>query len=240
MTTPAFFTLYSNLLREGPGLPADVHWAIGVAGTPADADICDAGCGSGADAETLAEALPLARIQAIDITPSLAGEAQARLARFGARATARVGDMLVPGGPFDLIWCAGAAYFPGLGVALDAWRKVLKPKGKVAVSEPVLLERPANPCARAFWQGEPVELSDPAGLAARFSAAGFRIMGQRLLVGDPWQVYYASLAARIALLRKGQPSAALAEVLDASEREIAAWRRCPESIAYALIVAEPK
>lgn len=240
MTLPeGFFTLYSGLVREGPGLPDDVRWALLLAGTPVKADICDAGCGSGADAETLAEELPEARITAIDIAPSLVADARARLARFGARVEVRQGDMACLPGKFDLIWCAGAAYFLGLEAALDGWRSALKPGGRVAVSHPIYSRTPPSAATRAFWQGEPGEVADLAGIEAQITAAGYQSLGYRLLVGPPWAAYYGPLVARIAALRAAGPTPALAEVLDASAREIALWNAAPEDVAYALFVVEP-
>jgi len=235
-----FFTLYRGLAREGPGLPDDVIWALQVAGTADGADICDAGCGSGADAVTLAKARPRARISALDIAPSLVVEARVRLAPFGARARVAQGDMAHLPGRYDLIWCAGAAYFLGLATALRGWRPALKTGGRVAISHPVHTTMPPSDAARAFWQGEPCQVSDIAGIEAEIAAAGFATLGHRLLIGAPWAAYYGPLAARIEALRAAQPSPALAGVLDASAREIALWRAAPDQIAYALVVVEPR
>jgi len=234
----AFFTLYSGLDREGPGLPEDVLWALGVAGTPEAAAICDAGCGSGADTVTLAEARPGARITAIDITPSLAAEARARAARFGDRVRVREGNMADLPGKFDLVWCAGAAYFLGLEAALRGWRGALAPGGRIAFSEPVY-PHPPTAAMLDFWQDVPGSVTDLDGIIARIAAAGYRSLGHRLLIGAPWAAYYAPLEARIAKLRAAQPSPELSLVLDSSAREIAAWQASPDDIAYALFVVEP-
>jgi len=235
-----FLTLYSGLSREGPGLPEDVLWALSLAGTPERAEICDAGCGSGADTATLAEARPEAQIDAIDITTSLVSQARARLARFGARVRVIEGDMAHLPGRYELIWCAGAAYFIGVGAALQTWRSALKDGGRVAFSHPVYPRTPPSPMAEAFWQGELAQVGDRAETEAQIAAAGYRILGSRLLIGPPWSAYYASLEARIATLRAATPSAALSEVLDTSAREIALWRAAPDEIAYALFVVQPQ
>jgi len=46
----AFFTLHSDVPREGPGDAASLHWAMELAGVKSDARILDAGCGQWADA----------------------------------------------------------------------------------------------------------------------------------------------------------------------------------------------
>jgi trans-aconitate methyltransferase len=238
--TEAFFTLHRDLPREGPGQAADVLWALAQAGTPARARICDVACGPGADTVTLAGARPEAQIFALDGTAHFVAEAQVRTARFGARVQVVQGDMARLAGAYDLIWCAGAAYFMGVTEALAAWRAALAPGGRVAFSEPVYLSEPPTPCARAFWQDEYPGITALAGIETRITAAGFRVLGHRMVVGAPWADYLAPLESRIAALRAAGPEAKLKAVLDAQACEIARWRACPDDIAYALCVVAPQ
>ncbi|MGY6549825.1 MAG: class I SAM-dependent methyltransferase [Roseinatronobacter sp.] len=232
----AFLTLYSDLNREGPGAPADLGWALSVAATPAQARICDAGCGSGADTVTLAKNRPQARIEAVDKIAQFVAAAKARTAPFGDRVTVRQGDMAQLTGPYDLIWCAGALYFLGVTEGLRGWRPALAAGGVVAFSEPCLLPRPSE-AARAFWAEYPA-ISDVAGIRARVQAAGYRVLGEQMQVGDAWEAYYIPMAKRIERLRPAA-TGALAAALDAAEREIARWREAPSEIAYALMVVAP-
>ncbi|HBS50498.1 MAG TPA: class I SAM-dependent methyltransferase [Rhodobacteraceae bacterium] len=235
MDWDAFFTLHRGLPREGPGEPADVHWAVDRAGLAGEVDVLDAGCGAGADLETLARALPQARLTGIEAQESFVDEARARLAGIGDRVSVRLGDMAEPGGPYDLIWCAGALYFLGVTEGLRAWRKAVKPGGWVAFSEPVLLDTPPPPPVRAFWADYPA-LTDLGGIEDRVAAAGFDLHARRLIVGAPWAAYYAPLRDRIAALRAQNPDPALAAVLDENAREIALWEAAPDQIAYALLL----
>ncbi|MDW4497563.1 class I SAM-dependent methyltransferase [Sulfitobacter sp. D35] len=235
----AFFSVYSGLDREGPGCPEDVLWALEVAGTPDRARICDAGCGSGADSATLAEARRDARIVSVEQAEPLAREAKERLARFGARVETRQNDMARLDGAFDLIWCAGALYFLGVTEGLSGWRSNLAPGGAIAFSEPCAIAGAETGATQRFWADYPA-LTDLAGIEARVRAAGFAPLGHRIIVGPPWARYYASLERRIAALRKGRPDAEVRQVLDAAEAEIAAWRQAPEAIAYALLVVRPE
>jgi SAM-dependent methyltransferase len=232
----AFFTLYSGLDREGPRTAQDVLWALDTAGTPAKARICDAGCGSGADSATLARARPEATITAIEQAPQLAEEARARLVNV-PNATVRQGDMTTPGGPYDLIWCAGALYFLGVTEGLSCWRTSLAPGGSIAFSEPCA-PTPHSDAARRFWAEYPA-LTDLAGIESRARAAGFEPVTHRMIAGQDWVPYYNSLETRITALRADAPDAELADVLDAAEIEIANWRAAPEDIAYALLLVRP-
>lgn len=233
----AFLTLYSDLNREGPGAPADLGWALSVAPTPAAARIMDAGCGSGADTVTLAKNRPQAQIAAVDKIAQFVEAARARTAPFGDRVQVTQGDMAQLAGPYDLIWCAGALYFLGVTEGLKTWRPALAPGGAVAFSEPCLLPRPSD-AARAFWAEYP-QITDVAGIRARVHAAGYRVLGEQMQIGDAWEAYYIPMAKRIEKLRPGA-TGALAAALDEAEREIARWRAAPSEIAYALMVVAPK
>ncbi len=233
----AFLTLYTDLAREGPGAPADLGWALSVAATPGRARICDAGCGSGADSFTLAKERPEARIDAVDRAAHFVAAARARLAPFAPRVQVHQGDMAQLAGPYDLIWCAGALYFLGVTEGLRAWRGALAPGGAVAFSEPCLLARPSA-AARAFWAAYP-QITDMAGVRARATRAGYRVLGENLQIGAAWEAYYLPMERRIARLHPGA-TGALAAALDTAEAEIARWRAAPSEIAYALLVVAPE
>lgn len=232
----AFYTVHRDLPREGPGTSADLAWALYVAGTPEDAAICDAGCGPGADTVTLAKSRARARIDAVDAVAHFVAAAAERAAPYGERIRVRQGDMARLTGPYDLIWCAGALYFLGVTEGLRGWRDALAAGGKVAFSEACLLANPSD-AARAFWADYP-QITNAAGIRARVEAAGYRVLGEHLMIGAPWEAYYRPLAARIARLRPGA-TGALAAALDEAEAEVARWQAAPGEIAYALMVVEP-
>lgn len=174
---PEFLTLYSRLDRQGPGTPEDVLWALARLGLSGPLQVCDAGCGTGADSATLAEALPEAQVEGLDAVPAFIEAGQARVADL-PNATLRVGDMAALEGPYDLIWSAGAIYFLGVTEGLRAWRAALAPGGTVAFSQGVFLGGDEPQAVRAFWAPEPA-LTDREGCgrrwprpATRFSTRG--------------------------------------------------------------------
>ena len=234
----AFFTVHRDLPREGPGMPEDVLWALDVAGTPEKARICDVACGPGADTVTLARARPLARIDALDTTPQFIDAAKVRVADFGPRVQAMVRDFADLPDDYDLIWCAGAAYFLGFETALDIWRDRLLPSGAIAFSEPAWVSEPPAPAARAFWEEYPA-ICGISDLKVRLEAAGWRVEAERWLIGAPWEAYYRPMKERLALLKRDALGAPLAAAIAETEREIANWERAPDKIAYVLFVVRP-
>ena len=235
----AFFTVHRDLPREGPGLPEDVLWALEVAKTPKDAVILDAASGPGADTITLAEARPVARIEALDLQAQFVEQLEREAARFGDRVTARQGDYTQLFQHYDLIWCAGAAYFKGFLTVLDVWRDHLRPGGAVAFSEPALCSVPLSEGVAAFWEGEG-EVQDLSRLEEMLAAAGWRIVDQRWQIGAAWEAYYAPLAARCDRLKGNDPHPMLARTIEETEAEIALWRENRDQIAYSLFVVRPE
>jgi SAM-dependent methyltransferase len=109
---------------------------------------------SGARTIDLARLLPEATIWAIDTHQPFVDETNWRTAALGVsdRVKALSGDtrsLQFPHSTFDLVWCEGAAYFMGVESALRAWKRVLRPAGRLALSEAVgsLPMRPATPSA---------------------------------------------------------------------------------------------
>ena len=237
--TEAFLTVHDDLPREGPGVPDDVHWALEVAVTPDQASICDAACGPGADTVTLAKERPNATILGVDLVRHFVEAARQRAEQFGARVRVEERNYTDLPGKYDLIWSAGGVYFVGLEAALGDWRARLIPGGAVAFSEPAWVHEPPSSEARAFWVEYPA-ICGVDELNSRIADAGWDIMGQRWLIGAPWEAYYAPMKVRIAELKAGNPSDELSNAIAESETEIALWEAAPDEIAYVLSVVRPK
>ncbi|WP_298912569.1 class I SAM-dependent methyltransferase [uncultured Roseobacter sp.] len=232
----AFFALHRDLPREGPGQAQDVEWAAGIAGLAADARICDAACGPGADISALLKAAPRGHVTAMDKAPQFVAQAHSM---FGdhPQVSLSVSDMEDITGPFDMIWCAGALYFMGIQEGLTTWRKALAPGGVIAFSEVCWFSDARPKAAVDFWQEYPA-MTDVAGIARHVEAAGYRTLATRKLSDKAWEDYFAPLDRRIANLRTGA-TADLAQVLDEAETEAACWRAHRDAFGYLLSVVRP-
>lgn len=222
----AIYDLFLRLDRAGPGDAASLQRVV--QGLPPGARVLDAGCGVGADTGPL-----LARgfrVTALEASEVFAAE----VARRHPGARAAVGDMLAPPeGPYDLIWSAGALYNVGVAAALQAWRGVLAPGGKVAFSD--LCKRVAvlpRACAE-YWATEGLVLRDAAALEAEVAAAGWRVTGAEWVSDQGWADYYEPLEAALAEC----PDAGLVAAFRA---EISNWRAHGDTFGYRLIVCVPE
>lgn len=233
----AFFKLHRALPREGPGEATDVAWAADLACIPADARICDAACGPGADITALLAAAPHGHVTAMDKVAHFAKQAEDAYGT-DPRTTVYVGDMTKIEGPFDFIWCAGAVYFLGVTAALELWRKALSENGAIAFSQLCWFTDDPSPAARKGWADYP-DMTDEAGVYAQIDAAGYDCLGARRLSDAAWEAYYTPLDARIDML--GQDvTGAMADVLKEARDEAALWRNERDTFGYLLCVVRPK
>ncbi|WGW03228.1 class I SAM-dependent methyltransferase [Tropicibacter oceani] len=230
-----FFTLHSDLPREGPGRPEDVAWALGLGGVQPGARILDAGCGPGADiAALLLAAAPGGHVTAVDAHAPFVAQAAKRWGR-DSRVTLMTGDMQDAEGPFDVIWCAGALYFLGLREGLDVMRGKLRPGGILCFSELVFRGGEPDAALRTALEAEYPAIRPVTHLDGMIRAAGLEPVGQKILPRASLEAYYQPMEKRIAQLRPGA-DAALNRVLDEGAAEIALWRRHWEDFGYALCV----
>lgn len=237
----AFFRLHSGLPREAPGGAAETLRALALAAPPPEARIADMGCGPGASATVLLAAAPGAQVTGIDLHAPFVAEAARRAAALGAGARFRgeVADMAaapIPPASLDLIWAEGSIYALGVVRALELWRPLLAPGGRIAFTEAVWLTEAPPARARDFWAAEHPAMTDLPGLRAAVAAAGFRVLADFVLPETCWDAYYGPLAARCdALAADPGMTAAVAE----TRAEIAVWTACRGAYGYAFVVAEP-
>ncbi len=238
-----FFEVHNGLPRAGPGNRSSLEKALELAGTlPTPASVLDLGCGPGQQTLYLAEALPGARIVAIDNHPAFVDELTARAAAAGLseRVEARVGDMAsldLPAGSFDLVWSEGAAYLMGFRAALEAWKPLLKPRGRIALTEAVWLKPDPPPPVRKFWQEYPA-MADMPTRGTHVAGAGYRLLGDFVLPAEAWwQGYYSPMEARLAELKAKYDGDSVAEsVLAECQEEIECFRRYHDFYSYGFFV----
>ncbi|HUG86234.1 MAG TPA: methyltransferase domain-containing protein [Euzebya sp.] len=226
-----FFILHQGLDREGPGSAGSTRQALSlVTDLPPDAVVLDIGCGPGAQTLVLAKALPQARIIAVDLHDQFVTELNRRAAAAGVagRVHAVVGDMaflpavLEEAGVdvVDLLWCEGAAYVLGFERALEQWRPLLRPGGRLALTEAVWTAPTVPRAVRDYWQTEYPDLQIAQTRRAQIAAAGYQRIGDFTLPVADWEAYYGPLRTRLDRLR-GDP--ALAGVVAAHDEELAVF-----------------
>jgi len=239
-----FFDVHHGLPREGPGNHACTARALALAGAlPERASILDVACGPGMQTMDLAALLPDARIVALDSHAPFLAEVQRRAVAGGAagRVTTVLGDMAAlpfPAASFDLVWCEGGAYILGLAKALEAWRPLLRPGGRLALTEAVWLRADAPEAVRRCWSADYPDMGDAESCRRIVRACGYALLGDFVLPESAWwEHYYAPMQERLAQLAPRYAGDAVAEaVLGACREEIETYREFSAYYGYLFLV----
>lgn len=135
-----FFEFIATVPRQGPGTDEATARALNLlSGISSKTRVLDIGCGTGTQALSVARRCP-AEITATDIhAPFLKIlKHNAALEGLNDRIDTRVADMAelpFDAESFDLLWAEGSIFIIGFRRGLDLWRRLLKPGGKLVVSE---------------------------------------------------------------------------------------------------------
>jgi SAM-dependent methyltransferase len=239
----AFFRVHSMLPREGPGNAASTARALELCRPlPQRPRVLDIACGPGKQTVDLARLLPDATFTALDFHRPFLDELEAAVA--GTELAARIGVMqgdmaalpFAPGS-FDLLWCEGAAYIMGVEEALEAWKPLLAPGGRLAFTDAVWLKDDVPERVQRNWDEYPA-MTDIPGLRARAKAHGWRVLRDFVLPEAAWwDDYYTPMAARIAELVPSMAGDPVGErVLDLCREEIAVYRDHADCYGYLFLV----
>ena len=240
-----FSQVFNALPRQGPGSTSDTLRALTQVseGFGPLETMLDVGCGRGAQSMTLLRNTA-AHLTAVDLSPRLLEQLQASADAegLGDRLTTvecSMKDMPLTPGSFDLIWSEGAVYIMGFEAALESFRTLLRPGGRIAVSDMVWLVDDPPTGAVEFWKSEGVTPVHDMENRRTLERQGYRLMDAFALSATGWWDNYLNpLAARVAELRPVQTDPAALAVLDQIDGEIATHRAHLGSYGYGFYVAE--
>jgi SAM-dependent methyltransferase len=240
-----FWEIHSGLEREGPGDDASLRRALGMMKTlPGRPNILDVGCGPGAQTLALA-ALTGGTLTSVDThQPFLDALNRAAIAR-GFAARIRTENVSMASMPFadrsfDAIWSEGAIYMMGFREGLANWKRFLKKRGYVAVTEPCWTKPEAEipNGARATWKEYPA-IATVDKIVPLVKEAGYREIGHFVLPPAAWWNYYSPKESRIALLRETHhDNPAALKRLDVAQSEIEAYRLFGDCYSYLFVVMQ--
>jgi ubiquinone/menaquinone biosynthesis C-methylase UbiE len=240
----AFWAIHSDLPREGPGDNASTARALSaMTELPPAPAILDIACGPGMQTLEVARRSG-GRVTAIDLHTPYLEEARRRAeaARLADRiAVVRASMTALPfaDGAFDALWCEGAIYFMGLAEGLTAWKRLLKPGGYVALTEPVLFQTPEETPREviAFWEEYPV-ITTTDGILKRAASAGYRIVDHFPLPASAWlEGYLDPIEAKLPALRAAHgDDPSYARRISEAQTDIDIYRRYADRSGYLFVV----
>ncbi|WP_455780049.1 class I SAM-dependent methyltransferase [Desulfovibrio piger] len=231
-------------LRQGPGSPDVTRRAMVLAGLDGSRplEIADIGCGTGAASLELARMLD-ARITAVDFLPSfldvLRQRAQAQGLGRIITLEASMDALPFTDASFDVIWSEGAVYNMGFEAGIAAWKRFLKPGGKLVLSEITWTTAARPQTITDYWTAQYPEIDTASAKLAVLERHGYRPEGYFLLPFCCWQEhYYGPLRERFpAFLDRHGHSPQAAAIVAAEEEEMALYQRYGQFYSYGMYVA---
>lgn len=234
-----YYEIFEALPRQGPGDEASTQKAFQkLKGLPEHPEILDVGCGSGKQTLALAK-LASGRITALDNHPpflALLG-LNASASTFPSQivtATGDMGSMKFKEASFDLIWSEGAAYIIGFKNALERWKRFLRPKGFLVISEIVWFTRNPPQEILDYWAVECLGIKHYEDNYPVIEAAGYALIDYFPLPSESWWAdYYRPLEATLVGLRKKYENNADAQaIFDSFQLEMDMHKKYSEHYGY--------
>ncbi|WP_304039441.1 class I SAM-dependent methyltransferase [Desulfovibrio piger] len=236
--------LHKAGLRQGPGSPDVTRRAMVLAGLDGSRplEIADIGCGTGGASLELARMLD-ARITAVDFLPSfldvLRQRAQAQGLGRIITLEASMDALPFTDASFDVIWSEGAVYNMGFEAGASAWKRFLKPGGKLVLSEITWTTAARPQTITDYWTAQYPEIDTASAKLAVLERHGYRPEGYFLLPPCCWQEhYYGPLRERFpAFLDRHEHSPQAAAIVAAEEKEMALYQKYGQFYSYGMYVA---
>ncbi|MDD5132105.1 MAG: class I SAM-dependent methyltransferase [bacterium] len=238
-----FFEIHNDNPREGPGNFESTKRAFqAMKNLPGKPSILDIGCGPGKQTLDLAQ-LTKGSITAVDNHEPFLAQLDKLVISQGLQKRVRTmkADMFslnFPPRSFDVIWSEGAIYFIGFEAGLRSWKRFLKPKGYIAVSELTRLKTNPPQEAKDFWEGAYPAMRDVTGNLAIIDSAGYSLIENFTLPESAWlEEYYGPLQKRVEKLKvKYQNNPEALKVLAAEDSERESYRKYAAYYGYVFYI----
>jgi ubiquinone/menaquinone biosynthesis C-methylase UbiE len=240
-----FYSIFEGLPRLGPGDDASTRKAFySLPAFSQQAHILDIGCGTGNQTLELARLSPSQVLALDNHEPYLRRLSQrARKENLGKKITTIKGDMHnlpFSEAEFDLIWSEGSIYIIGFEKGLREWRKYLKSRGYLVITELIWLHDQPPREATDFWGNEYPDMQSDGECKDRINQSGFQLIRDFLLPREAWwEGYYQPLEQQVIHLKKeyaGHPS--MLNLLDLVETEIRIYKEYNAHFGYAFYIMQ--
>jgi ubiquinone/menaquinone biosynthesis C-methylase UbiE len=236
---------HRNTPRQGPGSDSETRKALELIGVSKTEriEILDVGCGSGSQTMTLAESTNAA-ITAVDLFPVFLDRLveTARTRGLGDRIktlACSMDELPFEERAFDVIWSEGAIYNIGFEHGMRTWRRYLKEKGSIAVTELswITAERPME--LEDYWRREYPGIGAISDKIKIIENSGYRPIGAFVLPADCWmENYYEPMRKMFDAFRKKHNSAEAERMIRHEQEEIEVFEKYQDFFSYVFYIAQ--
>ncbi|MBN1632628.1 MAG: class I SAM-dependent methyltransferase [Ignavibacteria bacterium] len=241
-----FFEIHKNLPKEAPGSRETTRSVYNLIRTlPKRPLILDIGCGPGMQTIELAK-ISNGSIYAVDshqpFLDSLKKKANQHTLNNIYTLNQSMHKLTFKNKKFDLIWSEGAIYIIGFDKGLKYWKKFLKRKGVLAVSEVSWIKKNPPVKLKKFWAENYPSIRNIEQNLEIISKSGYKLMLTYVFPEkDWWNSYYIPLVKRIEKLKiKYSKDINAKKYLKTELKEIELFRKYSKYYNYVFYVMQKR
>ncbi len=237
--------LHKNNLRQGPGSDETTKKALGFTNLKEKSGlkIADIGCGTGKSTILLAKELD-AEIIAIDFLTEFLKKLESKAEELSLKGkintlTCSMDKLPFEKEEFDVIWSEGAIYNMGFKEGIKYWKRFLKSKGILAVSEMTWLSSSIPEEIKTYWENNYSQIDKASSKIAILEDNGFKILGYFPLSESCWlENYYDILEAKSDDFLVQYSTQQAKNIIDKENEEIALYKKYKDFYSYGFYIAE--
>ena len=187
--------MFEKLPRQGPGDDESTKRAFGkLKGLPENPSILDIGCGAGMQTIALSK-LTSGKITALDNHPFFIEILRKKIIDAGMQDKIKtvIGDMSTMDfseNSFDVIWSEGSSFIIGFENALKLWKKYLRPKGYLVISDLVWFTKEPPLKAKKFFEVSGASVFYFEDLFLKIASAGYENTDYFKLPDESWWTHF--------------------------------------------------
>ena len=240
MEVPLYFYLaYKDLDRLSPGSDETTLKALDKVDldTQSELNILDIACGVGTSTILLANHFENSTVEGFDLFRHYVDKLDEKINEnnLSERVFSYSMDMNDPdfaNEEFDIVFCEAAIDIIGFKRGLTNWRRLLKPKGYMVVSDITWIGNPSSE-SRKFWNDIYSEVDTIENKISQISKLGFEFVDYVVVPKEEWIDYHNKLERNLNSLSSDKSAGAFSKQI---KKEIETYRRNSDDYSYVFYV----
>ena len=234
-----FYTAYKDLDRLSPGSEAITLKAIDEANLNVDDElnILDIACGVGTSTILLAKYFKNSIVEGFDLFKHYKKSLEEKIDEnnLSDRVYAYEMDMRDPdfaNEEFDLVFCEASIEIIGFKKGLNEWKRLLKPKGYMIVSDISWINNPSSE-SRNFWKNIYSEVDTIENKISQIQNSGFEFVNYIVVPKQDWNNYHKRLEKNLDALSSDKSAK---EFVKQIRKEIEMYRHNSDDYSYVFYI----
>ena len=232
-----FFIAYNNLDRLSPATTDTTIKALNlVKYRDEEIAVLDIGCGVGDKTVLLANYFENSTVEAIDLFKHYLKVLDEKIKENNLddriyTYQMDMHDLDFPNEEFDIVFANASAEIIGFKKALKEWKRLIKPKGYLVISDVTWLEKPSRE-SRNFWKNNYDEVLTIDGKISQIKE-DYDLAGYVVVPKEDWKDYYSKLEKNLNSLSSDKSAK---DFVNQLKKEINVFRKNSDDYSYVFYV----